>query len=133
MDITTDGEHPDGGFGLVEIVVSMFMLAILAMAVLPLLIQGMTQSVANSTQATANQLVNDRMAVAQAAGPSCPAVAAVAGILARTDPHGVSLQVTTSVGDCPSGTGTVQVTSTVERLDTHKTLATASTLVYVAP
>jgi type II secretory pathway pseudopilin PulG len=131
MDDRTDRRPDDAGFGMVEIVVSMFMLAILAMAVLPLLIQGMTQSVANSTQATANQLVNDRMAVAQSSGPSCASVAGVAGTTSTTDPHGVNLQVTTSVAACPAGIGTVQVNSTVIRLDTHKTLATASTLVYV--
>jgi type II secretory pathway pseudopilin PulG len=126
------GQRPDdAGFGMVEIVVSMFMLALLAMAVLPLLIQGMTQSVANSTQATANQLVNDRMAVAQSSGPSCASVTGVAGTTSTTDPHGVNLQVTTNVAACPTGTGTVKVTSTAVRLDTHKTLATASTLVYV--
>ena len=56
----------DEGLGLTEIVVAMFILATLALALLPLLITGMQASVRNTTIAAATQFANDRMAIAQA-------------------------------------------------------------------
>jgi prepilin-type N-terminal cleavage/methylation domain-containing protein len=122
----------DDGFGIVEIVVSMLILAILSMALLPVLIMGLKQSAANTTLATATQLVNDRIRAAQALGPVCTNVATAAGLQSLTDPRGVQLQATTVVGSCPVGVGTVNVTTTVVRLDTGATLASASTLVLVS-
>ncbi|KGJ82349.1 hypothetical protein GY21_00845 [Cryobacterium roopkundense] len=51
----------DAGFGLIEIAVSMFLLALLAVAFLPFLVQGVRQSSANGTLATGTQLVNKEM------------------------------------------------------------------------
>jgi Tfp pilus assembly protein PilV len=121
----------DTGFGLIEIVISMFVLAAISLAFLPLLIQGLRQSAANTTLATATQLVNERMQLAQAGGPICSNVSAVGGTEDFTDPRGVVIRVTTVVGTCPTGTGTVGVTATAVRLDTTATLATSSTLVFV--
>ncbi|GAA2078631.1 hypothetical protein GCM10009840_12070 [Pseudolysinimonas kribbensis] len=126
--ITTEDE----GFGLVEIVVSMFMLAILAMAFLPILVQGLKQSSSNATLATATQLVNQQLQKAQAKGPQCTLVESVAGMQQLTDPQGVEIQVTTSVGACPTAVGgTVSVTVSAVRQDSGDTVASASTLVYV--
>ena len=124
----------DEGFGLVEIVVSMFMLALLAMAFLPLLVQGLKQSSANATLATATQLVNERLQLAQAKGPNCTAVTSVAGSRELTDPRGVIIRVTTTVGACPASTGTpatVPISVTAVRADTGVTLTTAKSLVFV--
>jgi type II secretory pathway pseudopilin PulG len=124
----------DEGFGLVEIVVSMLVLAALAIAFLPLLVQGLKLSAANATLATGIQLVNDSLQAAQTASPDCPAVAALAGVdAAFVDPREVSIVVTTTVDACPAApfVGTVRVAATAVRTDTGVTLATADTLVYV--
>lgn len=121
----------DEGFGLIEIVVSMFMLALLAIAFAPLLIQSLRVSAENSTVATATQLVNDRMQIAQANGPSCSAVASLVGTSTVVDNRNVSIEVTTTVAECPAGVGTVRVAAVAVRTDTDQTIAQAATLVYV--
>lgn len=120
----------ESGFGLVEIVVSMFMLAILALAFLPLLINGLKTSAANATLATATQLVNEQMQDASAAS-TCSAVTSLAGVQSTTDPRNVTIQLTTTVAACPTGTGTVRVVATAVRTDTGATLASGSTLVFL--
>ena len=121
----------DSGFGLVEIVISMFMLAALAIAFVPVLIQGLKQSAANTTLATATQLVNERMQLAQSAGSTCSVVAGLGITEDFTDPRGVVIRVTTTVGTCPAGAGTVSVTASAVRLDTAAQIASAATLVFV--
>ena len=128
----TERLRSDSGFGLIEITVSMFMLAILAVLFLPLLVQGLKQSAANTTLATGTQLVNEKLRVAQATGPACASVSALGGTTDFTDPRGVVIRVTTTVGTCPTGRGTVSVTVTAIRTDTSASLATAATLVLVS-
>jgi prepilin-type N-terminal cleavage/methylation domain-containing protein len=125
------GLRADDGFGLIEVVVSMVILAVIAIAFLPVLIQGMKQSVANSTLATATQLVNEKLQLAQASGPTCTNVLLVAGEEDFVDDHGVTIHVTTTVGTCPAAVGTVEVAVTTTRLDTSVVLAVAETLVFV--
>ncbi len=121
----------DNGFGLIEIIVSMFMIAALAIAFIPLLVQGLKQSSANTTLATATQLVNERMQLAQGAGTTCSVVTALGVTEDFTDPRGVVIRVTTTVGTCPAGPGTVDVSATAVRLDTTQQIAEAETLVFV--
>lgn len=121
----------DSGFGLIEIVISMFMLAVLAMLFLPLLIQGLKQSATNATLATAVQLVNERLRLAQGAGPVCSDVSALGGTATLTDPRDVVISVTTTIGSCPAGAGTVSVNIQAVRADTGLVLSTAATRVFV--
>lgn len=121
----------DSGLGLIEIVVSMLMLAILAIAFLPLLVEGLKLSARNTTLATATQLVAERIQLAQAAGPACASVAALGGVQSFTDGRGIDLQVTTTTGLCESSTTLLPVSVAVIRLDTVETITSASTLVYV--
>ena len=121
-----------GGFGMVEIVVSMFILAILSLALLPVLVQGLKQSANNATLTTATQLANDRIRAAQSQGTDCRNVGLVAGTKTLTDARGVTLSAATTVGSCPTGAGTVRVSTTVTRTDTGAALSTVSTLVYVS-
>lgn len=121
----------DSGFGLIEITVSMFMLAILAVLFLPLLVQGLKQSAANTTMATGTQLVNEQLRLAQAASPVCSDVSALGGTNDFTDPRGIVIRVTTTVGTCPTGSGTVTIAVSAIRTDTSASLATASSLVLV--
>jgi prepilin-type N-terminal cleavage/methylation domain-containing protein len=125
------GSRADDGFGLVEVIVSMVILATIAIAFLPVLIQGMKQSVANSTVATATQLVNEKLQLAQASGPTCTNVSLLAGEEEFIDDHGVTILVTTTVGACPASVGTVEVNVAAVRTDTSSTLAAAETLVFI--
>lgn len=122
----------DRGLGLIEVVIAMFLLALLALSLAPLLIQGMQATVRNATFAAATQLVSEGLALARAGGPICTDVQAAAGVRTLTDARGVELETTTTVGACPaSGTGTVSVTVNTVRLDTGETVAEAATLVFV--
>lgn len=125
---TIDG---DAGFGLIEVVVSMFLLALLAIAFAPVLISSIQASAANTSTATATQLVNERMQIAQSSGPVCATVAGLVGSVTLIDSRDVEIEVTTTVGACPAGIGTVRVESVAVRTDTAEELARASTLVYV--
>ncbi len=127
------------GFTLIEIVVSMFILALLAMALIPLLIQGLKTSAETAAVASATQLVNSQLDLVRSQPSTC------SGVLGAPSPtvgppstyRGVPLQLTATPGACPTPTptasvpGTMSYNVTVVRLDTGKTLAQASTLVYV--
>jgi len=123
----------DDGFGLVEAVVSMLVLATLAIAFLPLLITGLKQSANNATTAFATQLVAERMSLAQTA-TTCSALTLVASSGTQVDARGAEVDVVTTVPDCTAGTGTYTVTATawlVEAGSPGQQLATASTLVFL--
>jgi Tfp pilus assembly protein PilV len=126
-----DRLRSDAGLGLIEIVVSMFLIALLSLSIAPLLIQGMRTSADNATQAAATQLANDQVNRAQAAGPDCSAVSALAGDHTLTDAREVVLVATTEVDSCSATPAVVGVTTTVVRQDTGRTVATAETLVLV--
>ncbi len=136
MTAFSTGSHPDSakadaGLGLLEIVVSMLMLGLLAIALVPMLVAGLKVSAQNTTLATATQLVATRLQLAQAAGPVCANVAALGGVSQVTDPRGVVLEVTTVTGLCTTGARTLPVSASVVRLDTLQTISSASTLVYL--
>jgi Tfp pilus assembly protein PilV len=84
----------DRGFGMVEIVVSMFLIALIALAFIPVLIQGMRISVANTSIATATQLVSQNMEQARARGTNCSDLRKFAAELVPpvVDQRGVSFQ-----------------------------------------
>ena len=122
----------DDGFGLVEILVSMFLLALIAIAFLPVLVSGLQQSARNATLATATQLVHARMELARNADPECAAVTSLAGATTTTDPRGVTITVTTTAASCPATyPGTVRVSASAVRGDTGAEVARAATLVFV--
>lgn len=126
----------DEGIGLIEVVVAMFLLALLAVSLLPALITGMKLAAVNTTIAAATQLANDRIRTAQAAAPSCSDVTGnVAGTIETTDERGVLLRATTTVvGDCPpTEAETMKVTTVVINAETGDELATATTYVLVTP
>lgn len=61
----------DGGFGVVEIIVSMMLLALLLVALAPVLIQSLRTSARTATIAFATQVVNERVQMARAASGDC--------------------------------------------------------------
>jgi type II secretory pathway pseudopilin PulG len=128
----------DEGLGLIEIVVSMFILAALALSLLPLLITGMKASVANTTLAAATQFANDRINTAQnIAATSTTACSDVTALSATPttmlDARGIELKAVATVGSCPTGVGTMRVSIAVSRTDTGAVLSRASTAVLVKP
>jgi prepilin-type N-terminal cleavage/methylation domain-containing protein len=124
----------EDGFGLIEIVVAMFVLALLAISFLPILIQGLKFSAENASRATATQVVHDRIELAQSKSPSCVSLQTLAGtsVADVVDPRGGEFAMTTTVGACAAGARMVLVTTTVSNTGSGKMLATASTLVYVS-
>jgi Tfp pilus assembly protein PilV len=123
----------DEGFGLVEAVVSMLILAALAVAFLPLLITGLRQSSSNATMAFGTQLVAERMSLAQAA-TTCSDLLLVGSSPPQTDPQGRVVDVATTVQDCAAGRGTYTVTATARIVEDGvpgQELASASTVVYL--
>ena len=128
----------DSGFGLIEIVVSMMMLAILSLCLLPLLITGVKQSAKTATMATATQLVQQQMESARTKS-TCAALSSslltpTTTTSVSTDSRGVAMTQTQVVGPCPITAailnGKVSVSSTVTRSD-GTVLATATTYVFV--
>lgn len=125
-----DTDH-EVGFSLIEIIISMFLLALLAMAFLPLLVQGLKQSASNATLATATQLVNGQIELSRSQTTCSTLVATSATVV---DPRGVSLLVARTVGTCAptaENPASVPVSVSVTRADTGVVVASASTRVFV--
>jgi Tfp pilus assembly protein PilV len=137
----------DDGFGLIEVVVSMFMLAVISMSFLPMLITAMKASVTNATVATSNQLINSQLELVRSANTdsrTCASVIALfadsATLFTATDANGKVLSshrelvVSSSTGSngCPTslpGTVSVHVWVTEAGSTTH--VADTTTYVYV--
>jgi len=133
----TDSE---AGFGLIEIVISMLLLGLLAIAFLPLLITSMQSSARSSTVATATQMLDQELGLVRAAGDTCLALTTFGSspaIAATSDARGASYQRAHSVSSCPSGAAnyprTVSVTVTVSISAPGATFSpvSATTLVYL--
>jgi len=122
------------GLGLVEILVSMFMLALISVALLPLLVQGLQVSVKNATVATASQLVGQQLDQVRALAKTCADVSAFddAPLANFTNERGDVFQPVRLVGACPASyPGLVRVDTWVTANGTAEKVAEASTLVYV--
>ncbi|TDW29731.1 type II secretion system protein [Cryobacterium psychrophilum] len=137
MDNAADADsvRNDSGFGLIEIIVSMFLLGLLAIAFLPLLVTSMKTTVVNSTTATATQLVSQQMELARGAGDTCAAITAfhLAVIDVVPDARGVSYQPVRTVGPCSAALAdypaTVKVTVSV--IPSTGATVSATTLIYL--
>ncbi|MFO7689989.1 MAG: prepilin-type N-terminal cleavage/methylation domain-containing protein [Cryobacterium sp.] len=137
---------PDGrqqGFGMIEIVVSMFLLALLAIAFLPLLVQSLQVSVQNARLATATQLASSQIDAVRSAGGTCTGIAASAVLPPVVDERGGTLVSARTLewfdsnGDavtrCPDTfPATVRVSAVVaSAAEPAVNLATVVTIVYV--
>jgi prepilin-type N-terminal cleavage/methylation domain-containing protein len=137
MDQSEDREPlpgTDSGFGLIEIIVSMFLLALLAAAFLPVLMTALTTSVRNSTIATANQLVGQQLDELRLLASNCVDVSAFddAVIASTTDERGTVYQPFREVAACPAVyPGTVEVRAWVTENGATDALTDATTLVYL--
>lgn len=129
----------DEGFTLVEVVVSILVLAMISLALLPLLIQGIKQSAQTAAIASAVQLANSQIDLARAQAPTCTGVLATPTVAVSSSAtyRGVPLVVQKTFGTCPSpapttsAPGTIAFTATVTRSDTGQTLARLDTKIFV--
>ena len=139
MNSITDDET---GVGLIEIVVSMFIIALIAIAFLPFLINSFHATRANTTLATANQLLDQQFDQLRQLQPAnC---AAIEAFRSRADAsldrvvdtaRNVTLTVTRTF-TCPTNlakSGSERMTITVVDSSTGAAVTSASTIVYVAP
>lgn len=124
----------DAGIGLVEIVISMFLLALLAVSFLPLLVDALRASVRNSSVATANSLMSEQLDSASAVGRTCDALVAwaAASVPTLTDERGTVYTPDRVVIGCPAAAypATARVTVSVDvSLDPAITLEATTLLV----
>ena len=123
----------ESGIGLIEIVVSMFLIALLAMAFLPLLIQSLRATTTNTSASIATQLVSQQLEQLRTVATTCTAVSTFLATdpAPVTDDRGVILTIDRQlVGACPSTyPGTVKVRMAVT--NGGSTLSEATTLVMV--
>ena len=123
----------DTGMGLIEVVIAMFLLALLAMAALPLLIGTLKLSAGNSSVTTATQLVEEQLAQARAQTATCGGLTAFAAstVPTVTDGTGAVLQPARVV-TCPAAyPGTARFVATVTN-GGGTVVASATTLIYVS-
>ena len=128
------------GFGMIEIVVSFFLLSVLSLSFIPVLINSWKTSGTNTTMATATQIVNQQLEGARAVrsaavtSPSCLDITKFLQVTLAPviDPRGVSLQPKWDATSCPSSyPGVVRVGVSVTRLGNTIPVASATTFVYV--
>lgn len=100
------------GFGLVEVIVSMFLLTILSVAFLPVLISALQATVRNATVATASQVLSEQLDAASLVERTCAAFDLFENetLASVTDDRGTEYQPERSVTGCTPLTYPAQVT-----------------------
>ncbi|WP_431218744.1 type II secretion system protein [Leifsonia xyli] len=120
----------DSGFGIAEVLVAMFLLGLIAVALIPILVQGLRVSTQNAALATATQLANRQ--IEQVRGLT--ACSAITAATTTATAQNVPLKGVRTIGTTCPASGypiTVKVSVTVTRTDTSAVMATANTLVFV--
>lgn len=136
-EMTNKTDSPSGqeaGFSLVEIVVAMFILALVAVSLAPMLVSALKQTASNAIFTQATHLISQQMDAARTQAATCSALTAYANstLPVTATAQGVTLNVVRNLGVCPSSyPGTVRFTVSVSRTDTNGILASATTLIYV--
>lgn len=128
----------DDGFSLVEVILAMFLLMVLALAVLPLVIGATRVSVENRDLVAANAFANARLAPIKADFPNDPSTPTSCAALAAAydrddvpDPAGTGLLADVEIGACPAAyPGTVTVVVTIS--DATGTLVSIPTRIMVS-
>lgn len=130
--IRRESSSIDGGFGLLEVVIAMFLFAIIAMAALPAFATAQRASAQNATIATASQLASRDIESARAAAVTCTGLRtyATASATTTTDPRGLSYSVARSPITCPAAFPAVIPYTTTVSVGTA-TYATVSTKILV--
>jgi Tfp pilus assembly protein PilV len=129
------------GFGVIEVVISLFLLSILSVSFIPLLVNSIKSTGINTTIATATQIVNQQIEGARAVRsptsmtPSCLDITNYLNVTLAsvTDPRGVTLLPKWDPTSCPSTyPGVVRTRISVTRSGLSNVLAQATTLIFVA-
>ncbi|MGO4783458.1 type IV pilus modification PilV family protein [Cryobacterium sp. W22_MBD10_FK3] len=128
----------NAGFGMIEVVISMFLLGLLAVAFLPLLIGSLRVSAANSTLAVAAQLASKQLEEARAQGPVCSAITIPVGssvVPGPTDSDGVAFEIRRTRDACPTSAAsfptTVSLTVAVWKIGASEASVKAKTRILV--
>ncbi len=131
----------EDGFGVIEVVISMFLLSLLSVSFIPLLVNSIRSTGANTTIATATQIVNQQIEGARAVRsptsttPSCLDMTNFLSVTLAsvTDPRGVTLLPKWDPTTCPSSyPGVVRARISVTKTGSTTIVAQAVTLIYVA-
>lgn len=135
-----NNEKPEAGFGIIEVVVSMFLLSVMAMSYIPLLLNSVKDTATNTTIATATQIVNEQIEGAravrsqQSTTPSCADVVQFLSVTPApvVDPRGVTLIPSWSATVCPQTyPGVVRAEVSVTKMNSVTRIASAVTLIFV--
>jgi type II secretory pathway pseudopilin PulG len=121
----------EAGIGLIEIVISMMLLALLATALVPVLVSGLKQASSSATLASATQLANDELERARS-WTTCSDLDP--GDISITDSREVVLEMSTTVGSCspsPENPVSVPVSVVVTRLDTNVVITSTTTYIFI--
>ena len=121
--------NEESGFSITEVIVAMFLLAVVAVALLPALWQGVKFSSEQSAVATATRELNALVEEARDA-PTCAGLSSVAISKSVTDGGGRTITTSGTVGTCPSVSKTVKLTLTAVSSG-GATLATTTAVIYV--
>jgi type II secretory pathway pseudopilin PulG len=130
----------DRGMGMIEIVVSMFLIAILAIAMLPILVSTMKLTATNVVITRATQVVSAQLDMARAQTdlePTCTALAKFKtdAPIFVADSGAQALQYTRVVGACSATSTyptTLSIVASVKLVSSGVEIATATTLVAVS-
>lgn len=130
----------EGGFTVIEVMVSMLLLALLSVSFIPLLINSWKGTAMNTTIATATQVVNQQIEGARAVrssaatAPSCQDITQFLQVTLAPvkDPRGVTLQPRWDATTCPASyPGVVRAQVFVMRSGSTTPVASAVTLIFV--
>jgi type II secretory pathway pseudopilin PulG len=116
----------EAGLSLVEVVVGMLLFALIAIAILPALAQGVAASSAQSSSATATRFLN---ALVEEARDSADCTI-IPGVIGRTSTDGKGATLT-SAGSLTGCTPGAAATLTLSVLEGGRTLATTTARIYV--
>lgn len=122
----------EDGVGLIEIVISLMLLALLALALVPVLVNGLKQASSNATLATATQLANDELERARS-WKKCSALDPRSTSV--TDARQVVLTLSTTVGNCsptPENPVSVPVQVTVTRQGSGVVVTSTTTYLFIS-
>lgn len=143
FECSSDMSSLDGGFGVIEVVISLFLLSILSISFIPVLINSIKNTGLNTTIATATQIVNQEIEGVRAVRsptsttPSCYDITQFLQVTLAsvTDPRGVTLVPKWDATTCPPSTypGVVRARISVSRSGYATPVAQAVTLIYVKP
>lgn len=120
------------GFSLVEVIIAMFILGIIAVALLPVLINGIQFSSQQASVATATRQLNALIEEARDS-PSCATVAAARANQTFTTGNGGTFETSGTSGACsicPNTIGTA-IPLQISAVQAGRNLATVSAEVYV--